>query len=275
MEWDFADNLAIDEDTFNSKVPEVYRGYYVPDEDNGGYVLDEKVKPLAEAYSGVNKRLHAVTKDKTNFSTEAATRRQSLKAIENTLQELGIEPGDDLPGTLKSKVTELMDQAKNGKDISVNLDKIKQDHQRRLDETVGQKDKEIQAMQTSLERHLIGQVASSALAEARTVQNGVDFLMPHIKSQTRVFKDENGEYTVRVVDGQGDARSDGRGGWMSVRDLVAEMKTTFPMAFESTAPSGTGAKGNQTERRPGVKSQDMSSVQKIAAGLGGASRGKR
>ena len=98
--------------------------------------------------------------------------------------------------------------------------------------------------------------------------------MPHIKSQTRVFKDENGEYTVRVVDGQGDARSDGRGGWMSVRDLVAEMKTTFPMAFESTAPSGTGAKSNQTERRPGVKSQDMSSVQKIAAGLSSAARGK-
>jgi hypothetical protein len=82
-----------------------------------------------------------------------------------------------------------------------------------------------------------------------------------------VFKDENGEYTVRVVDAQGDARSDGRGGWMTVRDLVAEMKTTFPMAFESTTPSGTGTRGTQTDRRPAAKKDDLTSVQKISEGL--------
>jgi hypothetical protein len=266
MEWDFIENLEIDEATLESKVPEPYKSYYVVAE-GGGYVLDPKVRPLAEAYSGVNKKLGATSKDKTNFSKEAADRRASLNAIKETLTELGIEAGDDIPAILKTKLTELMDQARNGKDISVNLEKIKQDHQRRMDETVGLKNKELTAMEASLERHMIGQVAASALAEAKTVQNGVDFLMPHIKAKTKVFKDENGEYTVRVVDAQGDARSDGRGGWMTVRDLVAEMKTTFPMAFESTTPSGTGTRGTQTDRRPAAKKDDLTSVQKISEGL--------
>lgn len=266
MEWDFVDNAQIDEGTLTTKVPEQYRGYYVQAED-GKYVLDDKIRPLAEAYSGVNKKLGAVNKDKSNFSKEAADRRTALKAVSDAMTELGIEPGDDIPATLKQKFTELLDQVKNGKDISVNLDKIKLDHQRRLDEAVSAKDSELKSMEVSLQKHLIGREASSALAEARTVQNGVNFLMPHVNAQTKVVKDENGEFTVRVVDAQGDARSDGRGGWMSVRDLVAEMKTTFPMAFESTTPSGAGTSGRHTDQRRTAKAEDRSPVQKISAGL--------
>lgn len=268
MEWDFVEKATIDESVLTTDCPEAYRGYYIKGAD-GKFAIDAKIKPLADAYSGVNKRLGGVTKDKTNFSKEAADRRAQLKSITDTLTEMGIEPGDDVATTLRTKITEMVEQTKSGKELTTQLAKIKDEHTKKLNEAIAAKDIELSSMTKSMESHMIQRDAASALAEAKVVKGGVDLLMPQIMSQTKMFKDEDGKYVVRVVDGQGDMRSNGRGGWMEVKDIITELRTNYPMTFESASPSGGGARPGAASRPVGktVDANDMTPIQQISAGL--------
>lgn len=243
--FEFGKNLVVDT---TDSVPEEYRSLYVEGQgDNKGkFVLSDAVKSLAVAHDGVNTRLNQVSKDKTTAGNESAKRRQTIKAIADIFTEFGVDVGDieqtDVVGKLKETLTDWTSKVKSGKDLQVNLDKIKTDYQKRLDEANATNAQTVTAMKNSLEGHLIGQAAATALADAKVVQNGVELLMPQIKQAVKVVQDETGQYVVRVVDAQGDARSDGKGGWMTVKDYVAEIKQKFPTAFLSDSKSGTDKK---------------------------------
>lgn len=259
MKFDFPETVAD-----GSTIPEEYKGLYV--EANGSFTLAENVRGLAKNYVSTETALERARADKTTASNESAQRRQALKAFEDAAAELGIEVGDDLVGAFKAHFSALTDQVKGGKDIKIDLEKIKNDHQRVLTEAINNKDKEVGLMRGTLERYLVDMAAEDALKENKA--RSITMLMPLIKNQVKVVQDGD-SFVPRVVDAQGDFRSDGRGGFMNVRDLVKEMKgnSEFAPAFESESPAGTGTKPGTTTRQPPKQGDERSSTDKIAAGL--------
>ena len=269
MEFEFGKNLVVED---INAVPEQYRGLYqeVTDgEDAGKFALSDAAKGLATAYDGVSTQLKSTQADKKKASSEAAQRRVATQAIEDLAVKLGLEVEDasKIAEAIESHITDLSGKVANGEEIKINLDKIKADAEKRINEALSEKDKELDGMRGALNKHLIGDVASRALAEAK---GSVDLLMPHVKSHTKVFQDGD-SFVVRVVDADGEARSDGAGGWMTVGALVKEMKgdDKFARAFESEAPGGSGTPPGAGSQKQGLlkKGEELSSVQKISSGL--------
>jgi len=83
-------------------------------------------------------------------------------------------------------------------------------------------------------------VATSAIAEAKGIPA---LLLPHVKSAVKVVE-MNGQYTVQVVDGNGNERiMDGKGTPMTIADYVAEMKKSevYGRAFDGNDAHGSGS----------------------------------
>lgn len=90
-----------------------------------------------------------------------------------------------------------------------------------------------------LERHLVDAAGVAAIAAAK---GSAELLLPHVKSRVKVIE-ENGEFTVRVVDVTGNPRVNGKGEFLSINDLVGEMRQNevFAPAFMAPSASGGGA----------------------------------
>ena len=154
----------------------------------------------------------------------------------------------------------------------INLEKIKGDHTRAVEELKTSHANELAGMAKSLEKYMVNAAAATALADAKA---NATLLMPHILGKAKVTK-EGDDYVTRILDVDGDYRTDGKGGFMTISDLVAEMKTSkeFAAGFESDAPPGgnhrpgTSQRSNPTRQKPG----DMTSREKIAAGLAARNR---
>jgi hypothetical protein len=275
MEFDFSKHGTVD--TLDT-VPETYRGLYAEAAAEDGkkvFKISDAAKGIVEAYTGTNGALVKARGDLKAANEESASRRVTKKSVLELAKGLGIEDvNEDEPiGSLKTFVDGLVEKVKGGADIKINLDKIKQDAEKRLAEAIeGERAKNVK-MQGALERYLIDQQATSALAGAK---GSVELLLPHVKAHTKVVADGE-DYVVRVVDPQGDFRSDGKGGFMTVAGLVAEMKTqeAFGRAFESEKATGTGARPGSMERPVRRDpNADMSATDKIAAGLKKGSYGR-
>lgn len=173
------------------------------------------------------------------------------------------------PEEVATKFTELQEAATKGAEGKTNWDKMKADLDAGHAKVLVTKDGEISAMRTTVEKHLVDNVAITALTEAK---GSAALLLPHVRSQVKVFE-EKGEYIVRVVDKDGDPRGDGRGGFMTIKDLILEMKSSqeFGRAFEATGTSGSGKQpGSSKTGKEGGAGRDASELnptQKIALGL--------
>lgn len=254
-------------------VPEKYRGLYVEGEgDNAGkFVLMEAAKGLAADYVGTQETLAGVRADKKKATDENAQRRLATKAVEELAQSLGLEVTDDgVAEALKTFVGELQEQVKGGKELKINLDKINTEWQGRMAELEAAKDKEIAEREAALSKHLVSDAATRALAEHK---GSVDLLLPHVQSQCKVTRLDDGSYTVQVLDDQGDARFNGQGGLMTVSGLVEEMKTQdkFGRAFESESAPGNGTKPGSMQRSTvqagNTQQRELSPTEKIREGL--------
>lgn len=253
MEFDFAKNEQVESlDT----VPEQFRSAYVENEDAeaGGFVINPTVKPMTDAITGLNGAL-----------TKARKEAKGRKTVtpKDILSPLGFESVEQAEESINA-LKEQLEQAGEGK---INLDKMKKDMQKGFDAELAKKDQSLGTMASSLHRYLVEKEAVNAIASAKGVS---DLLLPHIKSQARVIQ-EGDDFLVRIVDGDGEARGDGKGGFMTVSDLVAELKgsPTFGRAFESEAPRGGGAPpgGQRPPQAPGQQQRELSSTEKIAQGL--------
>lgn len=253
MEFDFNQNVVVDD---LAKVPEQFRGVYVENTEgeDGGYTINPSLKSVTDAVSGLNSALTKARKE--------AKGRKSVTP-KDVLEPLGfesVESAQEAFNTLKEQV----EAASEGK---INLDKMKADMQRNLDKAIEAKDMELKGMSASLQRYLVEKEAVNAITKAKGVS---DLLLPHIKQQAKVIKDGD-DFVVRIVDADGEARGDGKGGFMTVDNLVAELKghATFGRAFESDAPRGSGAPpaGARPPQAPGTQQRELSSTEKIAQGL--------
>ena len=117
---------------------------------------------------------------------------------------------------------------------------------------LARREESAKALRGQLERHLVDAAAATALAAAEA---SPELLMPHVKAKVKVIE-ENGEFLVRVVDAAGNPRVDGKGEFLSITELVSEMRQNpiyapcFPKAQGSNAPgslpgarAGSAAKG--------------------------------
>jgi hypothetical protein len=254
MEFEFLKNPTVE--TID-KVPEQFRGFYAQGE--GGFVLQDSFKATAGAVDGLNKSLKAARRD----ADDAKKNRPDLTGFAQIGQLLGLE-GDDAVNaeTLKAAVERTLGESKDGK---VNWDKMKKDLEKGFNTKLQEKDGELQGMGKTLQKYLVTSAAVQAIAAHKGVP---DLLLPHVHSRTKVVKDGD-EYVVRVVDEAGDPRGNASGGFMSVEDLVKELKSspTFGRAFESEGTSGNGVRPGSTQKVPPAKPGEKSATQKIADGL--------
>ncbi|MHA2067540.1 MAG: hypothetical protein ACXABY_24515 [Candidatus Thorarchaeota archaeon] len=274
-DFDFAETV----ETMDT-VPEKYHGLY-SEGDEGKFVLSDAAKGLVGDYLGVSKSLTSSRADKKKASDEAAQRRVAVKAFEELAESLGLEPGDDgYAPALKNYLDEMNSKVKGGEAMKVNLDKVKADYEKRLNESLSAKDNEISARDKALHKHLVRNTALASLAKHK---GSTELLLPHVEAMCSVMPDDNGDYATRVKDEDGDIRMNSSGGYFTVDDLVEEMKTkaAFKPAFESETPSGMTIKPGAMKRSISSDSgRELSAAEKISIGIAkgqhtiGVGRGK-
>ena len=255
MEFDLNPNGAFD--TIDL-VPEQFRPIYAEDPADKKFKISSTMKSIAEAITGLNGAL----KNERKISTALKGQKDVAAVIKETL-------GFDTIDEAKARLDEL-----NGiiaEKSKVDPAKIKADIEKTFD-TERQNLKGANAkMQGTLEKYLVNADATAALANAK---GNVKLLLPIIQGQTVVVADGD-EYVVRIKDPTGDYRGNGAGGFMTVADLVKEMKssTDYGVAFESDAAKGGGKplgqqRTQQTQQRTQQQDRaDRTPAQMIADGL--------
>lgn len=230
-------------------VPQQFQGLYVANEGSTGFTFHPDFKT----------HVHGLT-------TALDKERKAAKDLKTQIQQwvaLG-----ETPEAVQTRIQELTEASTKAGEGKTNWEKLKGDLEAGHKKALATKDQEMLAMRATVERYLVDNEATSALAEAK---GSVQLLLPHVKSSVKVME-ENGQYVVRVVDKDGDPRGDGKGGFMTIKDLVGEMKASdvFGRAFESSGNTG-GGKPPHTGGKPGAQRQqareDMSPIDKIKAGL--------
>lgn len=215
----------------------------------GKFVLDENVAKRLDNSALVN----TLSKERTS-KKELEKQIASWKALGATPEEireklelLGKGEGDE----------------KDEKAAKSKIEKIKKD----LEESFKQKEagysEKLTKMEKALHREFIQKEAAIALSE---LKGDSELLLPHITSKC-VLVEEDGEYSTRVLDKNGEPRLNGKGDYMTVKELVAEMRAspTFGKAFDGDGRSGAGMQRSTGggKREPA----DNSPQAKIARGL--------
>lgn len=259
--FEFSKNMQVDN---LDGVPEKYHGLYETNPD-GGFRLMESVKGITAEYEGTTVALNTAHSKTKLANDESAGRRVALKAFEDIKTANGLE-GDDVAEAITLFIADLTGKVKGGEANKANLDKLNADWQKRLDESTASGEAKETKMRGALDRYLINQAATAALAKA---DGSVDLLLPHLVKDAKVAQDGE-DFVARVVDVQGDFRLNGSGGHMNFDERVAEMKTdtAFAAAFKSeTDKGGTGTPPGGSQQKPAAKQGEKSANDKISEGL--------
>jgi hypothetical protein len=267
MPFNFEDNL----DTLDA-VPAEYQAAYTKQTD-GKFKIQDPYRPFVAAIVGTNASLGKTINDLKKANKESAERRGMLKHFEDLSTSLGLEVNDDKPlqDAIKAYIEDLSTKVKNGGEVKVNLDRIKADYEKKYGELDTASKTTIGKMEKTLQRYLVGQQIASALAKHKGSE---ELLEPVVSKHVKVLA-EGDDYVVRVVDKDGNARSDGKGGWLGVEEFIAELKRqpTYARAFESEATGGSGSvatgarRATATDLKGGGNKGELTANQKIAQGL--------
>lgn len=255
MEFNFAQNQTVDD---VSTVPESFRSVYVAGND-GKHTINPDLVGLTTALDGLN---GALKKER-----DAVKGLKGQPTATSVLEALGFESIEAATTGLQELRTTIAERAK------VDPAKIRSE----IEQTFTAKEQgfktQLGEMESTLFEHLVQNTARGALSEHKGNEL---FLMPHIERQTKVVKDETtGKYVTRVVDADGSYRGNGQGGFMTVPELVGEMKAnkSFAGAFESGNQPG-GASPQTPQNRAAVRQAATSAnqgqktgIDKIASGL--------
>jgi len=274
MAFKFSENETVAD---ISVVPQEFQAHYTEADVDGKkvFTISDASRPLVNAYEGVSSALSKAQSDKKQASDESARRRNALKEYDSIYDNLGLSDDDRTADGILGQINELMDQVKGGKEVKINLDKINSENAKRMEELAAAKDEKYNKLQASLVKHMVTEAATASIAKEK---GSVELLLPIVAGQCKVVEDADG-YTVRVVDSQGDVRSDGLGGMMGIDGLIKELKgsNVYARAFDSETPSGSGATPGASNPPMSAQrysqSKDVSSTDKIAQGLAKRSRG--
>ena len=201
-------------------IPEAQRSLYK--ELNGKFTLD------VEGYEDPIGLKSALQAERQNAKT-ATQQAAAWKALGKTPEEI-------------QSLVEAQAQAERDKlTKGGEWDKLKQQMADQHKTELVQKDARIGSLTKSLEARLIDADATAAIAASKGVPA---LLLPHVRAAVKVIED-NGEFKVQVVDPAGNPRVNGKGEFLSIADLVGEMRQSevFGRAFEATGITGGGAPG--------------------------------
>lgn len=255
MEFDFSTNGTVDS---LDKVPEQFRGVYVQDGDK--FKINDSLKGVTDAITGLNGAL----RNERKTSSTLKGQKDISAVLQETFQLGSVDE-------VKAKIDELTQQV--AEKSKVDPAKIKADIEKAF--TVKEEGYKTQLgkMQGTLEKYLIDSAATGALSAAK---GNVKLLLPIIRQAVAVVPDGD-DYVVRVKDPAGDYRGNGAGGFMTIEDLVKELKSSsdYGVAFESEAPSGGGNNNRQQQPSRQTRQQEQqrqtqevsSPTDRIAAGL--------
>ncbi|MBB1599488.1 hypothetical protein [Variovorax sp. UMC13] len=201
-------------------IPEAQRGLYK--ESNGKFVLD------VDGYEDPVGLKSALTKER-EAAKNASKQVAAWAALGKTPEEI----------QALVEAAAQAEQDKLGK--SGEWDKLKQQMADQHKAELGKKDERINVLTKSLERRLIDADATAAIAAAKGVPM---LLLPHVRASVKVIED-GGDFKVQVVDAAGNPRVNGKGEFLSIADLVGEMRQSevFGRAFEASGTTGGGASG--------------------------------
>lgn len=224
------------------EVPELSRALYV--QKDGKFHLD------LEGYEDPAGLKSALSKER-----ETAKKATQLAKV---YEDLGLS-AEEIKALVDGKKKADEDKAKAGGE----WDKLKTQLNESHGKVVGEKEARIKALEGLIESTLVDGEATKAIAEAK---GNATLLRPHIKQFVRVVE-EGGKYQIKVVDGKGDPRLNGKGDPMTVAELVGEMRSSdvYGVAFEGTGRGGGGM-------QPGAGGGGKSITRQAFDGLGPAQR---
>lgn len=238
-------------------VPEKYRGLYSKDAE-GKFALDDELHKKVDNSGLVTaldkERKRAKDLDKQTAAWKALGLADSPEEAQKLLEELAEETGEGGDGDGEGK----------GRIDKRAIQKLKADAEAAITRTKGEYEGKLTALQKTLQNQMIDAEAKLAIAALKGVPA---LLLPIVKEKCMLIE-ENGKFEVRVVDAEGDPRGDGKGGFLTIKDLVAEMRQSddYGRAFEADGKSGSG-KQPGSNGKGGEKQPNKTSIQMIESGL--------
>lgn len=197
---------------------------------------------------------------------ERKAARDAAKALQELKGKLGDANVDELL-QLKAQQAKLEEEKAKAEGRWEDLKRqLNESHNKDLQT----RDQKVKSMQSTLERYLLDGAATAAIVSE---QGSTVLLMPIVKQHCRVVETDSGEYVVRVVDKDGNPRVNGKGDYMTIADLVSEMRTQddyagafkAKMAGAGGGSAGAGAGGNGGSMPKDVKRSSLDTVQKKVA----------
>lgn len=212
-------------------VPETVRDFYA--ESDGKYVLQ------VEAADGF--ALENVTGLKATLGKEMS-RRKELEKIAKKFE--GLDPEKAREAIEKYEEFGNLDPRKEADKIAqAKVDQITKQLVEKHAGEVRAREERAALLTRKIESLLIDSAATAALAEAG---GSVKLLLPHIRSRTRVVEND-GEFSVEVLDENGIVQVDANGAPVKIAGLVAAMKGSeeFGPAFKASGHDGSGKQPSQ------------------------------
>lgn len=196
--------------------------YLLTVESVGGLALEDVagLKKTVQTLRGEKEALTQTVKKFEGIDPEAA-----INAL-NKVKEWGdMTPEQKAQELLKSKEAQLAAKFKQQEDA-----------------LKGERDEALKQLDQNIRVAAISQL----VAAKKPMQGGLEFLLPHAMSATRMKRLENGTFAVEVIGEDGQPRISPSGSstdLMTLPQLVEELATKFPFAFEANGSSGSGATG--------------------------------
>lgn len=251
MDFDFGPVESLE------KVPQQFRPLYGSEAGaDGKFAVTEGFRGTADAFVGLGRALKA----------ERTAAKNRVNVDLSPLAEYG-DSVDKIVEGVGTKIRGLQDElAKGGK---INLDKVKQEFAQAHQGELTKATTRATALQNQLYELLVDNAAQSALAKEK---GSAELLLPIVRQSVKVAE-QDGKFSVFVVDQGGDRRYSGvTGEPMSIVELIAEMKADkrYARAFDSDAPAGGGTppgSGRGAAPRIPAGGGDKSPIDKIRAGL--------
>jgi len=243
-------------------VPGDFRSLYEEGEE-GKHVLksDDFSKSAIAAITGLNTALKA-------SRAEVSALKTKHKDVDlSPLSEYG-----DSPESIVERFNEMLAEAGKGKksteEIERQVSKIKADLATDYEAKLTAATQRGDTLKGQLYAHLVTSEAKSALASAGVID--VDLALPFVQNRVKV-SEEDGQFKVFVVDDTGDPRYSGvTASPMSVKELVAEIKSQerFAPLFRSESRDGGGTPPDRRPKpRQGGDAGEKTAHDKIKAGI--------
>ena len=229
-----------------------------------GQEQEEQESVSKEEYEELKEQLEKLREAHKKSNKEAQKRRHKLSEYQERLQKFDLDPDD--PEQLETVLSEYNNSKQNKDQRDTDIEKLRKQFEEDKKKAVEERDNQLRQMEGTVNKYLVENQAAAAITEYDGVPK---LLMPHVRENVSVQKTDNGDYAVRVLDEDGDPRFNNQGEYMSIKDLVAEMKESedYGMAFKAKAPSGSGSdpsgkKGGEKGAPKNQKRSDMTNKQK-------------